>query len=150
VVWLDSEGKVTPMYPWIDGDWKRRGPDEKAMAFRLPRLNGGWEWWRMGPGKPGLETILLLCRTEPLPEGVDLRELLGEFGPQPFAGQPRETVAWFENGETVRDEPLRAPLAQPVEGGNPLERLNREIHRRVRDQFACTRAITYGNEGGER
>jgi hypothetical protein len=65
-------------------------------------------------------------------------------------------VAWFENGEVVRDEPLRsptltdeprAPLANPMESTNPLERLNREIHRRVKEQFSYTRAITYGNEG---
>jgi hypothetical protein len=147
LVWIDSAGEVMPMYPWIDGDWKRRGPEEKAATFQLPPINGEWEVWKMGPGKRGLETMVLLCRDDPLPEDVDLKAILGRFGPQPLAGQDAGVVAWFENGTTVRDEPRRAPLARPVKGGNPLERLNREVQRRVKGHFSYTRAITYGNEG---
>jgi hypothetical protein len=91
--------------------------------------------------------MVLLCRDARLPEDVDLAGMLGRFDPQPLEGQDPRAVAWFENGETVRDEPQRAPLTKPVEGGNPLERLNREIHRRVKGQFDYTRTITYGNEG---
>ena len=63
--------------------------------------------------------------------------------------QKRDAVAWFENGKTVQDEKQRAPLTTPVEGSNPLERLNAEIHKRAKGQFGYTRAITYGNEGGK-
>jgi serine/threonine protein kinase len=147
LVWVDSAGEVTPMYPWIDGDWKRRGPEEKVTTYKLPQVNGAWGVWTMGPGKRGLETIVLLCRDDVLPPDVDLKGLLGRFGPQPLAGQDVGVVAWFENGDVVRNEPLRAPLAKPVEGGNPLERLNREVQRRVKEHFSYTRAITYGNEG---
>jgi hypothetical protein len=147
LVWIDSAGEVTPMYPWIAGDWKRRQPEEKAATFKLPQVNGEWEWWPMGPGKRGLETMVLLCRDEVLPVDVDLKGLLGRFGPQPLAGQDVGAVAWFENGDTVRDEQQRAPLTTPVKGGNPLERLNREVQRRVKEHFSYTRAITYGNEG---
>ncbi len=149
LVWIDTEGAVTPMYPWIDGDWNRREPEAKASRFQLPQLNGKWGAWPMGPGKPGLETMVLLCRDDLLPEDVDLKALLGTFGPQPFAGQDRHAVSWFENGTTVRDEAQRAPLTTPVEGSNPLERLNSEIHKRAKGHFGYTRAITYGNEGGE-
>jgi serine/threonine protein kinase len=147
VVWIDSDGVVLPMYPWIEQDWKRRVPEAKAATFKLPQVKGGWGAWEMGPGKRGLETMVLLCRDDLLPEDVDLKGLLGKFGPQPLGGQELTVVAWFENGDTVRDEPLRAPLAKPVEGGNPLERLNREVHRRVKEHFSYTRSITYGNEG---
>jgi serine/threonine protein kinase len=74
-------------------------------------------------------------------------DLMARFGSQPLAGQDVGAVAWFENGDMVRDEPLRAPLTTPVAGGNPLERLNREVQRRVKEHFSYTRAITYGNEG---
>jgi serine/threonine protein kinase len=147
LIWVDTDGKVTPMYPWIDGDWKRRSPEEKAAKFRLPQLNGRWGHWPMGPGKAGLETMVVLCRDEPLPEEVDVGQMLGEFGRQSLAGQLPGAVAWFENGVTVTDEPQRAPLTKAVEGGNPLERVNREIQRRVKGHFSYTRAITYVNEG---
>jgi hypothetical protein len=147
LVWIDSAGEVTPFYPWLAGDWKRRGTEEKAARYNLPQVKGTWGLWPMGPGKRGLETMVLLCRDEVLPGDVDLAGLLGRFGPQPLAGQDAGAVAWFENGEAVRDEPQRAPLTKPVEGGNPLERLNREVQRRVQGHFSYTRAITYGNEG---
>jgi serine/threonine protein kinase len=147
LVWIDSAGKVMPMYPWIDGDWKKRGPEEKGAEFRLPRVKGEPAHWEMGPGKPGLETIVLLCRDDPLPEDKDLAALLGKFGPVPLEGQDAGAVAWFENGEMVRDEPQRAPLVKPVVEGNPLERLNREVQRRVKGEFSYTRAITYGYLG---
>jgi serine/threonine protein kinase len=150
LVWIDSSGAVTPMYPWIDGDWKRRGPEKKSKSYHLPRVNDEWEWWEMGPGRSGLEMMALLCREGPLPESVDLAALLGRFDPRPLAGEDGQTVAWFKNGEMVLDEKPRTPrgpLARPVKGGNPVERLNRELHRRVRGHFVLTRTITYGNEG---
>lgn len=148
LVWITSEGTVTPMYPWIDGDWKQREPERKMRDFKLPQVNGNWEVWEMGPGKPGLETMVLLCRDEILPSNVDLQAKLGEFGEQSFKEQDSLAVSWFENGYTVRDEPKRAPLAKAVKGGNALEQLNREIFRRVQQDFSYMRSITYGNEGG--
>jgi hypothetical protein len=70
------------MYPWLHGDWKQRGPKEMKTVFKLPRKDGGWGIWKMGPGKRGLETMVLLCRDDPLPEGEDLKvkEMLGRFG----------------------------------------------------------------------
>ncbi len=147
LVWIDSAGTVTPMYLSRDGDSKRLEWRVKEKTFKLPRLDGGWGEWQMGPGKPGLETMVLLCRDDPLPGDVDLVGLLGPFGAQPLAGQDTRAVAWFENGEPVQDEPQRAPLTVPVAGGNPLERLNRAVYRRAKRHFAYTVAITYGNEG---
>ena len=147
LVWIDTAGEVTPMYPWIDGHWKRRVPEEKAQEVRMPQVKGKWMYWPMGPGKPGLETMVLMCRDDPLPADVDLKGILRTFGPQPFDGQDRHTIAWFESGATVRNEAQRAPLTTPVEGTDPLERINAEIHQRVKGLFRYTRAITYGNEG---
>jgi hypothetical protein len=149
IVWIDTEGTVSPQYPWIDHDWGRRDAEGKAAKFELPRFEGAWGAWTMGPGEPGLETMVLLCRDEPLPESVDLAGMLRGLGKVPLDGQDANAVSWFENGKTVRGEKQRAPLAKAVEGGNSLERINREIHRRVRDHFEYTRTITYGNAGGK-
>ncbi|MFO0878384.1 MAG: protein kinase [Gemmataceae bacterium] len=149
LIWIDSEGQVTPMYPWIDGDWSRRGPEEKTDRYRLPRFQGDWGAWPMGPGKPGLETMLLICRDDPLPEGEDLnlKSALGTFGPQKQEEQNQFAVLWCENGEPVRDEPQRAPLTTPVAGGNPLERVNRQAFTRLRPWLGYIRSITYVNLG---
>ena len=125
-------------------------PETKAAKFELPRFEGAWGAWTMGPGEPGLETMMLLCRDErlPGPETVDLEIMLRGIGRMPLNGQNPGAVSWFENGRTVRDEKTRAPLAV-VEGGNSLDRINREIHRRVKDHFEYTRTFTYGNTGGK-
>jgi serine/threonine protein kinase len=149
ILWIDTEGKVSPQYPWIDHDWTRRDAEVRAERFELPRFEGAWGAWRMGPGEPGLETMVLLCREEPLPATVDLEGILRGLGKVPLDGQDAGAISWFENGNTVRNEKQRAPLAKAVEGGNPLERVNREIHLRVKDHFDYTRTITYGNTGGK-
>jgi CHAT domain-containing protein len=115
-VWIDTEGNVTPQYPWIDHDWSRREAEVKAAKFELPQLDGQWEHWEMGPGEPGLETMVLLCRDEPLPESVDLAGMLRGLGKVPLDGQDASAVSWFENGKTVRGEKQRAPLAKAVRG----------------------------------
>ena len=121
----------------------------KLDRVQLPQLNGKWGAWPMGPGKPGLETMVLLCRDDPLPADVDLQATLGTFGEQSLQGQRRDAVAWFENGEMERNQEYRAPLVTPVDGSSPLERINSEIHKRAKRHFSYTRAITYGNEGGK-
>jgi serine/threonine protein kinase len=147
VVWVDTEGQVTPMYPWVDGDWDQLGTQEKGQSFKLPRHEGGWGAWTMGKGSSGFETIVLLCRDEPLPPDADIKSLLGTFGRQSFSEQDEKAVTWFKDGEAVLDEPGRGPIAKPVEGGNALERVNHEIWRRAKQRFDFMRSVTYGNEG---
>jgi hypothetical protein len=94
-----------------------------------------------------METLVLLARESPLPRDVDLEKLLGKLGPQ---AMPDElAVAWFEDGEVVRDEPERAPnLGKSQASSNPLLRTQGLLRQRLRGLFAYSRAVSFANRGG--
>ena len=63
LVWIDSTGKVAPVYPWkVASDWEE-GSAPKALG-RLEMPAGGEVWPINGPA--GVETLVLLAREEPL------------------------------------------------------------------------------------
>jgi tRNA A-37 threonylcarbamoyl transferase component Bud32 len=151
VLWIDTRGEVKPVYPWIEGEWSQRAPEKPVARLRLPEAEGGWGWWEVEPGPAGLETLVLLARETPLPAHVDLAAELADLGEQPPADREGLSVAWFENGEVVRDEPTRAANLKAVQGSvSPLERVNAEVQRRVGGHFTYTRAVTFGNLGGKK
>src|SRR5262249_34224964 len=64
LVYLDSEGKATPLFPWKEYDWKQRPAEKQRLQL-----------FQQGPldaGPSGIEALLLLVREEPLPEDADL------------------------------------------------------------------------------
>src|SRR5262249_27897592 len=71
LLWLDSEGVVTPLYPWNDGtkiihkSLTTAPPEKPAEAVLYSPADQG-TGWKVG-GKSGLDTILLLARDAPLP-----------------------------------------------------------------------------------
>jgi serine/threonine protein kinase len=94
---LTSQGEVIPLYPWNEemevkvGDADSPPPVRREQAWSNPRKeNWGWPM----DDKPGLETLLLLVRDEPLPAGFKLRRLLGEVpaGDKAALGDKREAV----------------------------------------------------------
>jgi hypothetical protein len=151
VLWIDTRGRALPVYPWVGGDWDRRARERPVARLRLPEKDGGWGWWTVDPGPAGLETLVLLARETPLPAGVDLKAELAGLGAQPPADREGLAVAWFENGEVVRDEPQRAAnLKAVLAGSNPLERVNQEVQRRLAGTFTYTRAVTFANLGDQK
>ena len=150
VLWIDTNGEVQPVYPWLGGKWDKRGPEKTTAKLRLPDQAGVWNMWKIDPGPPGLETLFMLCLEKPLPEDIDLQMILKDLGPQKTTGVDAGAVAWFENGNVVRDEPNRAAsLGKVVEGSNPVERINRQLQGRVsRHVNGYTRSVTFGNLGG--
>jgi serine/threonine protein kinase len=147
VLWIDTRGKVLPVYPWLEGEWGRR-PDQERPVQRLGLPEKPGDVWPILPGPAGMEALVLLARETPLQREVDLAKALGDRGPQPLLDEM--DVAWFENGELVRDEPERGPnLKEPGEGSNPVLRTQGLLRERLKDLgFTYTRAITFANRGG--
>jgi hypothetical protein len=112
----------------------------------LPEKPG--DIWPIKPGPAGMETLVLLARETPLPREVDLAKALGDLGAQPLLDEM--DVAWFENGELLRDEPERAPnLKEARLGSSPLLHTQGVLHERLKGLgFTYTRAITFANRGG--
>lgn len=146
VVWLDTEGHATPLFPWSDEDWQKRPPEQPRTRLHLPEADG--KAAPIGGGPPGIESLLMLVRDTPLPSDVDLKAV--------FAGLPAQqradvaASAWFENGEVVRNEVDRGAvkLGQAVESQDPILRTQSLLRTRLKELFPYTRAVCFGNKGG--
>jgi serine/threonine protein kinase len=160
VLWIDTEGAIGPVHPWIEGDWKQRRQEKPVRELLLPNRHsgapppGGWKGpptYRVEAGPAGMETLLLLVRTTPLPQDVDLKTALAGLGAQKRSNKDElSEVAWFEDGRLVRDEQGRgADLKVTVEGQNAVLRLHHTLRQRLGNQFEYTRAVTFGNQGGK-
>jgi hypothetical protein len=155
ILWIDTEGKVGPVYPWVEGDWQRRRPEGPRDRLTLPEEKEDGVW-KIDPGPPGMETLVLLARETPLPPAEDLLARLGRLEPQPMLDEL--DVAWFENG-ALRPEKTRgangpriraANLKVVEESRNPTLRTQRRVQQRLGDLFDYTAAVTFANRGGKR
>src|SRR5688572_16257478 len=83
LIWLDTEGKAVPLYPWNTKEMEIKDFDQPpplrqaAKLVYSPLLGGGWTFGSRG----GMETVLLLARRTPLPEGTKLGALLAPLPP---------------------------------------------------------------------
>jgi hypothetical protein len=62
--WITPKGQAEPIYPWDPPRWDRRavGEEEKQMDLTLPLSKLAWKFEKT----PGLETLLVLARKQPL------------------------------------------------------------------------------------
>jgi serine/threonine protein kinase len=146
VVWINTEGKAEPLYPWTGPEWASRPKSERRME-RLSLPEGDNEIAPLSGGPPGIETLLLLTRDTPLPSDTDMAAL--------FAGLPAQTsaapgaAAWFENGTLVRHEvdrgPIRLDQARPSD--DPVLKAQAMLKGRLKDLFPYTRGVSFANRG---
>lgn len=148
VLWIEAEGEILPVYPWRQGEWSQRPVDESPrMYLALPdKLDHGWT---MQVQKDGLETLLLLARSRPLPRGFKLRELV-EPALHPL-GAKTSRAAWFQDGRLLsKNAPrpsrktLRPPDLDAVIGINdPLLKMHRRLARLLAPQFKLVRGVSF-------
>jgi hypothetical protein len=149
LVLLDSEGGITPLYPWNAGS-KLAVKDVSAPVPVLPAVqelrcppeaNRGW---RMA-GQPGLEGLLLLVRREPLPASVDVGQLLG----RPKAVAADNPQEWLD----LRF--VRGRMETPEKRGFRMRRVDDEaeavveplanLAARLQEQFEVVRAVRFAH-----
>jgi serine/threonine protein kinase len=144
VLWIDTEGKVHPVYPWRPGHWDERPAEEKPVS-RLRRPEAADEFYEVPKGPPGMESLLLLARDTPLPREVNLRAELGTL-PRQREQDIRATV-WFENGEVVRNETGRAGRFDVKRRDDPVLETQQRIRTKLQRYFTYTRAVSFANQG---
>jgi serine/threonine protein kinase len=139
LVWLSSEGKVDPLYPW-EPTWGFQSPPVlppaqgplpalgclAGLSLSLPQLPQQPRrqlfspaelptelpsGWEMEMGTPpGLDTFVLLARDTPLPNDVDLRRRIGRWPPAPLTDRRQFDWLSIEDGHWVRLDPARPPV----------------------------------------
>jgi tRNA A-37 threonylcarbamoyl transferase component Bud32 len=141
VVYLDTRGKATPLFPWKDYDWKQRPAEERRML----KVDTG----ELGKSPAGIESLLLLVREEPLPKEVDLPALFAGLPKQKGLPDPRAR-AWFVNGELRGHDPDRGPPVR-IGQGDPREDVALQTQVLLRDKlrplFPYTRAVCFAFQG---
>ncbi len=141
LVYLDSEGNATPLFPWQNYGWKQRPAEEKRLRlFQKGSL-------RASPS--GIESLLLLVRDDPLPAHEDLLALFAGLPKQKALPDPRAR-AWFENGELVRDDPDRGPpvlIGQGDSNADPVMLTQKLLQEKLRPLFPYTRAACFAFQG---
>lgn len=119
LLWIDSEGQVLPLHPWV---LKWDDPpitDELQSEVISPSHSTGWDFG----GPPGVETLVLLGRDEPLPADFDLQKVLPEFSiielpPALRRRGPQSTIP--RDIPTVDDSERRGRLEEKLKPYFPL------------------------------
>jgi serine/threonine protein kinase len=151
VVWIDTDDKVTPLWPWEGNDWARL-PAEQAPRDRLtlPDLVKGEAVMPLAGGPPGIESLLLLARETPLTaaENSEVMQILARLlSLRPMTRVETEFATWLENGERVAHEPDRAPILSKARPSGDPEAQVRSVMKQLQSLFPYTRAICFGNQG---
>lgn len=153
VIWFTADGDLLPLYPWQPGNWNDPSKQEEVQTIRLPedqKLG-----WRVNPGKPGMEMLILLVRPRPLPGKVDLRQEIGSIKPMPMVDP--DGVAWFVNGvaskDTVRGVDMNRlrggiDLANPEVIEHPVVHTQATLYQRLKALFPYIKIVAFPNAGG--
>src|SRR5262249_9072093 len=150
-LWLDSEGVITPLYPWnVETSINR---DHQNLATRPPVLapqqvvhspGKKGTGWRVG-GKKGVDTLFLLARGTPLPAQVSLAQVIGELSPV-----TRDLNRWAMGRGAEADQVAghvnlgshRGPEEVAAAIHNPLEQLKG----RLEEHFEVIQAVWFPHE----
>jgi len=131
ILWIEADGNVVPVYPWVDFDWTQRPAGERTVA-EVARPDG-MQGWPVG-GPAGIETIVLLAREARLSPDVDLAKLLAgipslDLPPELQRRGPRDAEAPRTMGAIDDDERLRM------------------LRSRLQEHFPLIRTVSFANLG---
>jgi hypothetical protein len=150
LLWVDGKGVVTPLYPWNNETFDVKSLRGAPLPAQQPRKvvdspgGGKSPGWRID-NTPGLDTLVLLARKEPLPAGFNLAARLGPMPPAPLDPRnPKEVVIRGYNDGTeaveVRLDVDRAPEA--------MEQINNQLLQlmdRLKDDFELIRVVGFAH-----
>jgi serine/threonine protein kinase len=146
LVWIGTNGEALPVYPWPSGDWTQRPARQSPTDhIRLPeQADIGWPL----EGGPGMETLLLLARETPLPDDIDLAQLLAALPPQTM--QHARSLVEFQNGAVInqiqrKDRSPQFFNAQQID--DPVLQTQQLIQQELTPHFPLIRAVSFANQG---
>ena len=101
VFWINSEGQISPVFPWKAGDWRRYPPDvQPVSSLNLP--SAATEAWPITDGPSGMETIAVCVSNSPWDK--DDWSKLAKLKLEPQTGPTRMHLLEWTNGELAVPE----------------------------------------------
>jgi hypothetical protein len=147
LIWIDSNGKAFPVFPWDPGDWEKRVGTEPAREIDdLP----GAPWDLTGP--EGMETLVLLARDTPLTpaEEAEVKKRLAGL-PKQSIGRVRTPVAFVDGEPRLLAGTDRGPnFSRPRSPDGPVFTTQRRIQEQLKPFFAHIEAISTPSQGTEK
>ncbi len=151
VIYLDAQGKASPMYPWRKYDWDDRPAERPVASLHLPE-NPLVDAAPLDPGPSGIESVVLLARPTPLsPEDHLTLVRLFDTVPQQGRFDPLRGAVWLEAGGAERfghDQDRGRPnldAARQVQ--DPVERMRSLLRGELRSLSPAGRAVCYPFQG---
>ncbi len=141
VIWIPSQGEAIPLYPWEKGQWNLRPAPEAAVQRLLLPADSPTKGWPLN-GPSGVETVLLLVRSEPLSETLDVEGLLDSLpivsGLEPLTAPAEYLSTWDSKLSTSRTiDVSRVDDMAPV----PIT-LHTELRDRLQRYFPLIRCVS--------
>lgn len=143
---IDSQGRVSPVYPWARGDWSTR-PQQEEPTDRVSLPEPADRGWRVKPPY-GTETLVLLARDEPLAAEVGVPGLLTGL-PSQRVRDPGRAI-WFAEGKPLTKEAdqLRGvDVSETHTIHDSLLQTQRLIQEKLGPYFGLNRAVSFASSG---
>jgi hypothetical protein len=145
--WIDTEGKVAPVYPWDPKKgWGSRPPQE-LLRDRLVLPENETKGYAINGDLEGMESLLLLARPTPLAaDDAVIASWFAGIKPQRPVQNPLSAV-WFENGKVVQDDARRKrQWFEETEIDDPVLRLQELLRGRLQEHAAFTTAVSFAKQ----
>jgi serine/threonine protein kinase len=143
LIWIGPDGVAQPIYPWKQGDWTLKPAKEQPVAeLSLPEAID--EAWPIGGG-PGMETLILLARDQPLDAEIALKDVFASLPPQRI--QDARSLVWLDQGEIPHDKTRSPKFFEPQKLDDPLLRTQGILTQKLKVQFPLIRAVSFANRG---
>jgi serine/threonine protein kinase len=163
LLWFGSEGKVAPLYPWMEHDWSQRPAEEKKVTgAELPEILD--DVLEIPASPPGLDTLVLLAREDsPLPREDESKLAQGLSGMAIPMPSDLTKAIWVEDGEEVIFEPAAGPkrhragdealtrgIPSPKarKSDDPVLRIRALLNEKVKPLGNFSQAVLFPNRGG--
>ncbi len=139
VVWITSDNEIAPVYPWSPGKWEERPQQEKPISSVSLPEGVDTRWPMKGPD--GMETLVLLGRDTPLPDDVDLKQLVSGFPKQ----QIRDpcAIVWLDSGRVAGPMQRGPEFLDPRKADDPVAEAQRFLLERLQPHFQLVRAVSF-------
>jgi hypothetical protein len=146
LLWLDSEGHLSVLYPRHDGKFGGSpGGERPRETLHSPEADD--DGLKM-KGAGGLETALLLVRRTPLPPDVDLAASIGRLPASPLRDQFEVAVLGGNEGQPVETRQMvshRGIESETVKIDDPLVQLMARL--RTIWHFEVIKAVRFAYRG---